>query len=70
MDSVLIISEQPQHYVSFLERLGYFTLTETPQDERGTLLALFDERVIDLVLLDGITVTDYSEIIVYLRDQE
>jgi phosphoserine phosphatase RsbU/P len=70
MDSVLIISEQPEQYSHFLERLGYNTLCENSQEKSSTLIALFNNRVIDLVLLDGTTVTDHAEIVTFLRGQE
>jgi len=70
MDSVLIISDTPDNFAPFLERLGYHVLKESPKEGENTIITLLNERIIDLVLLDTNTVSDYSEIVNYLRSQE
>jgi serine phosphatase RsbU (regulator of sigma subunit) len=70
MDSVLIISNTPDNYAPFLERLGYQTIRENPKESENTVVTLLDERIVDLVLVDGNTISDHSEIISYLRSQE
>jgi serine phosphatase RsbU (regulator of sigma subunit) len=70
MDSVLIISDAPDNYASFLERLGYHTIKENPKESENSVTALLDERIIDLILVDGNTVSDHSELVTYFRNQD
>lgn len=70
MDSVLIISDAPDNYAPFLERLGYQTIKENPTESMNSVTALLDERIIDFILIDGNTISDHSEMITYLRNQE
>jgi serine phosphatase RsbU (regulator of sigma subunit) len=70
MDSVLIISDAPDNYAPFLERLGYQTIKENPKERENTVVTLLEERIVDLILLDGNTILAQSEIISYLRNQD
>lgn len=70
MDSVLIISDAPDNYAPFLERLGYHTIKENPKESENSVTTLLEERIVDLILVDGNTVSDHSEMINYLRNQE
>jgi serine phosphatase RsbU (regulator of sigma subunit) len=70
MDSVLVISQEPEDLVAFLQRLGYMASADDPASSSDSIVGSVSERIIDLVVVDGRTISAFSDIVKFFRSQE